>query len=55
MLDPSGIAHLIFRNTVAEALEAVATGQANYAVAPISKQLHAVGRFNSQSAGLGYV
>jgi len=34
MLDPSGIAHLIFRNTVAEALEAVATGQANYAVVP---------------------
>ena len=34
MLDPSSIAHLIFRNTVAESLEAVATGQANYAIVP---------------------
>src|SRR5262245_58958060 len=34
MLDPSSIAHLIFRNTVAESLEAVAAGQANYAIVP---------------------
>ena len=34
MLDPGSIAHLIFRNTVAESLEAVAAGQANYAVVP---------------------
>jgi outer membrane protein OmpA-like peptidoglycan-associated protein len=34
MLDPESIAHLIFRNTVAESLEAVATGQANYAIVP---------------------
>lgn len=34
MLDPSAIAHLIFRTTVAESLDAVASGQANYAVVP---------------------
>jgi len=34
MLDPASIAHLIFRNTVAESLEAVAAGQANYAIVP---------------------
>ncbi|MCE9524366.1 MAG: hypothetical protein K8S25_18245 [Alphaproteobacteria bacterium] len=34
MLDPGSIAHLIFRNTVSESLEAVAAGQANYAVVP---------------------
>jgi hypothetical protein len=34
MLDPGSIAHLIFRNTVAESLEAVAAGQANYAIVP---------------------
>jgi len=34
MLDPGSIAHLIFRNTVSESLEAVATGQANYAIVP---------------------
>ena len=34
MLDPASIAHLIFRNTVSESLEAVSTGQANYAVVP---------------------
>ena len=34
MLDPGSIAHLIFRSTVAESLESVATGQANYAIVP---------------------
>jgi outer membrane protein OmpA-like peptidoglycan-associated protein len=34
MLEPGSIAHLIFRNTVAESLEAVAAGQASYAVVP---------------------
>ena len=34
MLDPGSIAHLIFRSTVAESLEAVAAGQANYAIVP---------------------
>lgn len=34
MLEPGSIAHLIFRNTVVESLEAVAAGQANYAVVP---------------------
>ncbi len=34
MLDPGSIAHLIFRNTVSESLEAVSTGQANYAIVP---------------------
>src|SRR5262245_17626097 len=34
MFDPGAIAHLIFRSTVAESLEAVAAGQANYAIVP---------------------
>ncbi len=34
MLNPKGVAHLIFRNTVAESFEAVAAGQANFAVVP---------------------
>ena len=34
MLNPKSVAHLIFRNTVAESFEAVAAGQANYAVVP---------------------
>src|SRR5262245_30046174 len=34
MLEPGNIAHLIFKNTVADSLDAVAAGQANYAVVP---------------------
>jgi outer membrane protein OmpA-like peptidoglycan-associated protein len=34
MLEPSSIAHLIFRTTVVDSLEAVAAGQANYAIVP---------------------
>lgn len=34
MLNPKGVAHLLFRNTVAESFEAVAAGQATYAVVP---------------------
>lgn len=34
LLNPKSVAHLIFRNTVAESFEAVAAGQANYAVVP---------------------
>jgi hypothetical protein len=34
MLNPKSIAHLLFRNTVAESFEAVAAGQATYAVVP---------------------
>jgi outer membrane protein OmpA-like peptidoglycan-associated protein len=34
MLHPKSVAHLLFRNTVAESFEAVAAGQATYAVVP---------------------
>ena len=34
MLNPKSVAHLLFRNTVAESFEAVAAGQATYAVVP---------------------
>ncbi|NOT40600.1 MAG: hypothetical protein HOP13_08920, partial [Alphaproteobacteria bacterium] len=34
MLNPKSVAHLIFRNTVAESFEAVAAGQATFAVVP---------------------
>lgn len=39
MLNPASIAHLIFRNTVTESLEAVAAGQANYAVVPLHNSI----------------
>lgn len=35
MLNPESVAHLIFRNTVAESLDSVAAGQANFAVVPL--------------------
>jgi outer membrane protein OmpA-like peptidoglycan-associated protein len=34
LLEPNSVAHLIFRNTVADSLDAVAAGQANFAVVP---------------------
>jgi len=34
MLEPGNVAHLIFRNTVADSLDAVAAGQSNFAVVP---------------------
>ena len=35
IFNPKSIAHLLFRNTVAESFEAVAAGQATYAVVPL--------------------